>query len=113
GRTAYALQRLVRDLALHEGQVELVLLEQRNVLGAALRVARLDLERAVDVAHGADAGVAVDGKAAPGRGRAERQLHRERQLDHCASRRAASTSFSSSAHCTLRRSWPAISGVIS
>ena len=110
---AHALQRLVGDLALHERQVHLVLLEQRHVLGAALRVARLDRERRIDLAHGGDDGVAVDGKAAAGRGGGEGQREGHGRGVHCASRRAESSSFSSRAHCTLSRSWPAISGVIS
>jgi hypothetical protein len=70
----------IGDLALHEAEIDLALLEQGNVLGAALRVARIDGERGIDLADRRDDRVRVDGKSAAGRRGAERQLHRIRSL---------------------------------
>ena len=71
-RAADAVERLVRHLALHQRNVELAGLEQRHVLGAALGVLRLDLEGRVHLVDGGGDRIAVDGKAAAGRGGAER-----------------------------------------
>src|SRR2546430_3466879 len=61
---ADAGERLVDDLALEEGEVELPRREERHVLGAALRVARLDRERRVDRVDRLGNGGAVDGEPA-------------------------------------------------
>src|SRR2546421_198704 len=61
---ADAGERLVDDLALDEGEVELPCREERHVLGAALRVARLDRERRVDRVDRLGDGGAVDGEPA-------------------------------------------------
>src|SRR5205823_8388089 len=64
---------LVDDLALHERQVELAPFQQRHVLDAAPGIARLDVERRLLRAHDSGQGLAIDRKAAAGRGRAERE----------------------------------------
>ena len=72
-RAADAGEGLVRGLALHERDVEPALLEQRDVLGAALGVLRLDDERGVGLPDGLDEGRPVDREAAAGRRGAERE----------------------------------------
>ena len=74
-RPADPAQRLVGDLALHEGEVEGARLEQRDVLGAALGVAGRDGERRIDLVQGRRHRVAVDREAAAGRGGAEDDAH--------------------------------------
>jgi len=64
-------QRLVRDLALHEPDVELAGLEHRHVLGAALGVPRLDAQGGIERIDGLGHRLAVDREAAARRGRAE------------------------------------------
>ena len=77
-RPADAGQGFVNDLALDQGDIEAAGLEHRHVLGAALGVDRLDLETGILRLDRGDEGVAIDGKAATRRRRAEPDLHRLR-----------------------------------
>ena len=61
----------MRDLALHEPDVELAGLEHRHVLGTALGVPRLDAEGGIERIDGLGDRLTVDGEAAARRGRAE------------------------------------------
>src|SRR5215472_14399239 len=64
-------ERLARDLALHQRDVEHARAQQRHVLGAALGVTRLNDERWVDVAHGFNQRRGIEREAATWRRRAE------------------------------------------
>src|SRR5262249_28260431 len=85
-RPADPVERLVSDLALHERDVELPGLEQRDVLGAALGIALLEREGAVGLVNRVGDRGTVDGKSAAGcrspedhRGRARRPAARRRR----------------------------------
>src|SRR6266700_3758994 len=65
-RPADSLERLVGDFARRLADVDLARFEERNVLGAALGVLRLDRERSVHLVENARVGRAVYGKAAAG-----------------------------------------------
>jgi hypothetical protein len=64
-------ERLQGNLTLDERDVELPGLEQRDVLGTSLGVTRLHVEGRVGGVDGLRDGLAVDGKAATGRGGAQ------------------------------------------
>src|SRR5439155_23334010 len=63
-RPADSAERFVSDLALHERDVEPPVLEQRDVLGAALGVTLLDRERWIRLVDGIGERGAIHGKAA-------------------------------------------------
>ena len=73
-RPADAAQHLVHHLALHQRDVEALVLQHRHVLRAALGVDGLDGEARVGLLHGGDERRPIDRKAAAGGGRAEPQL---------------------------------------
>ncbi len=64
GRAADAGERLVGDLALHQPEIERARLEQRHVLGAALRVAGPHVERGIRLVDDRGHRLAVDRESA-------------------------------------------------
>ena len=78
GRAADAGERLVRDLALHQPEIERARLEQRHVLGAALRVAGPHVERGIHLVDDGGHRLAIDREAAARRGRPEAHRRRAR-----------------------------------
>ncbi len=71
GRAADAGERLVRDLALHQREIERARLEQRHVLGAALGVAGPHLEGGIHLVDGGGYRLAIDRESAARGGGAE------------------------------------------
>src|SRR6185295_2546126 len=71
GRAADTGERLVRDLALHQREIERARLEQRHVLGAALGVAGPHLEGGIHLVDGGGHRLAVDRESAARGGGAE------------------------------------------
>ena len=65
-------ESFIRGLACDQRDVELALLEQRDILVAALGVARLDRQRRIGRVHDLGEGIAIERKAAAWRRRAER-----------------------------------------
>ena len=74
-RAADAGEHLVHHLALHQRDVEALLLQHRHVLRAALGVDGLDGEARVRLLHRSDERGAIDGEPAAWRGGAEPELH--------------------------------------
>jgi hypothetical protein len=77
-------ERLARDFALDQRDIERARPQQRDVLGAALRVPRLDQERCIGLAHGLDQSRAIKRKPAAQRRGTEREpgVRRSRRMLH-------------------------------
>src|SRR3974390_2722201 len=92
---ANALERLVSRLAGDQRDIELTRFQERNVLGGALGVARLNQKRMVSRVHGRRKGVPIEREAPTRRCRAQEDPLRHADVRPC-SRSAMMSAVSSS-----------------